>query len=74
MRGINGVSVAVFIRPSRNGSGIKVSLRSNGEADVSALAARHGGGGHRRAAGFDFTGAPEEILPVLTAEIKESLI
>ena len=74
LRGINGVSVAVFIRPSRNGSGIKVSLRSNGEADVSALAARHGGGGHRRAAGFDFTGAPEEILPVLTAEIEESLI
>lgn len=31
---------------------VKVSLRSQGEFDVSAIAVRYGGGGHRNAAGF----------------------
>lgn len=31
---------------------IKVSLRSEGAVDVAAIAARYGGGGHRKAAGF----------------------
>jgi len=31
---------------------ITVSLRSDGTVDVSKLAAKHGGGGHRRSAGF----------------------
>jgi oligoribonuclease NrnB/cAMP/cGMP phosphodiesterase (DHH superfamily) len=31
-----------------------VSLRSNGETDVSILAAKHGGGGHKASAGFTF--------------------
>lgn len=73
LRGINGVSAAVFLRPGRNGSGVKVSLRSNGEVNVSALAAQHGGGGHMRAAGFDFAGRPEEIMPALTAELEALL-
>ena len=34
------------------GSMAKVSLRSNGDYDVSAIAKRFGGGGHRNAAGF----------------------
>lgn len=35
-----------------NGKRIDVSLRSNGKVDVSKLAVRFGGGGHRAAAGF----------------------
>ena len=70
LRGINGVSVSAFLRPARDGSGTKVSLRSDGAADVSELAAQHGGGGHKRAAGFDFSGRPEEILPGLITEIE----
>ena len=31
---------------------VRVSLRSTGDFDVSAIAAAHGGGGHRNAAGF----------------------
>ena len=31
----------------------RVSLRSLGDVDVSAIAAGHGGGGHRFAAGFE---------------------
>jgi len=37
----------------RNGE-IKVSLRSDGSVDVSRLAKKHGGGGHKAAAGFSF--------------------
>ncbi len=33
---------------------IKVSLRSDGSVDVAEIAMRHGGGGHRAAAGFSF--------------------
>ncbi|MDP3636191.1 MAG: DHHA1 domain-containing protein, partial [Azonexus sp.] len=36
---------------------IKASLRSKGDFDVAAIAARYGGGGHRNAAGFRMTPA-----------------
>ncbi len=48
-RGISGVEVAVLFRP-RDG-GVRVSFRSSGDHDVSAVAARLGGGGHHNAAG-----------------------
>jgi oligoribonuclease NrnB/cAMP/cGMP phosphodiesterase (DHH superfamily) len=38
-----------------SGNRIGVSLRSNGEYDVSAIAKQFGGGGHRNAAGFSTT-------------------
>jgi phosphoesterase RecJ-like protein len=66
LRGIEGVELAVFARPHRSGRGLKISLRSNRECDVAVLAAKFGGGGHKRAAGFDFDGdftqAVEELL------------
>lgn len=49
--------------------GIRVSLRSVSEIDVSAVAARFGGGGHRYAAGF---AAPYPVTGVLEG-IKEAL-
>ena len=48
----------------RNGR-ICVSLRSNGKVDVSELAKRYGGGGHKAAAGFDVdakNGLPWKIV------------
>jgi phosphoesterase RecJ-like protein len=45
---------------------VKVSLRSRGGTDVGSLAAALGGGGHRLAAGFTYTGTAEQAL----AEIK----
>ncbi len=39
---------------SRKNGMITVSLRSNGSVDVSKIAARFGGGGHKAAAGFAF--------------------
>ena len=48
-RSIRGVEVAVQF--SERSGRIKVSFRSKGKVDVSALARRFGGGGHRNAAG-----------------------
>jgi phosphoesterase RecJ-like protein len=38
----------------------KVSLRSRGRVDVSAIAGRFGGGGHHNASGFTFEGSAEQ--------------
>ncbi|OGM98493.1 MAG: hypothetical protein A2915_00840 [Candidatus Yanofskybacteria bacterium RIFCSPLOWO2_01_FULL_41_34] len=39
--------------------GIEVSLRSDGSVDVSEIAKKFGGGGHKTAAGFKFGGKPD---------------
>jgi bifunctional oligoribonuclease and PAP phosphatase NrnA len=41
---------------------VRVSLRSLGEVDVSAIAASHGGGGHRFAAGFESSLDVDELV------------
>jgi phosphoesterase RecJ-like protein len=68
LRALAGVKVALLAR-ERVGEGrgtSKVSLRAtDGEIDVSEIARSHGGGGHRRAAGFT-TDAP---LAALVASI-----
>jgi len=51
-RGIKGVLVAAVIKQRAGDDGVfRVSLRSNIDFDVSAVAAKFGGGGHKRAAG-----------------------
>ncbi|MGW8265636.1 MAG: DHH family phosphoesterase, partial [Longimicrobiales bacterium] len=49
-REIKGVAVGILFRETARG-GTKVSLRSNGDVDVNAIARRFGGGGHAKAAG-----------------------
>lgn len=57
MRTIEGVEVAVFARPNRNGNGgIKISMRSAGDIDVAEFTHCLGGGGHKNAAGADYAG------------------
>lgn len=51
-RYIKGVEVGIFIKPA-NGM-YKVSLRSNGKVDVSEVASKFNGGGHKFAAGCKF--------------------
>jgi phosphoesterase RecJ-like protein len=64
---IEGVEVAAFLSEREPGD-LKASLRSH-EADVSEIAARFGGGGHRLAAGCNFKGTLAEaaaaLLPLL---------
>ena len=55
LRSIEGAKVAALVRDQagRGRAARKVSLRSSeGDVDVSAIARKHGGGGHKRAAGF----------------------
>jgi phosphoesterase RecJ-like protein len=59
-RSIVGVEVAVSFREEEGGF-FRVSFRSKGRVDVSAVAARFGGGGHRNAAGCTVPGTLEGV-------------
>jgi len=61
LRCIEGVDIAIYARELDNGT-YKVSMRSNGNVDVSNAAIRLGGGGHINAAGFSVS---EEIDNVI---------
>lgn len=61
LRQAREAEVSCVLKEAPDGS-IRVSLRSLGAIDVSAVAARHGGGGHRFAAGFT---VPEPIPAVV---------
>jgi phosphoesterase RecJ-like protein len=69
-RSIVGVEVAVSFR-EEEGSVFRVSFRSKGRVDVSAVAARFGGGGHRNAAGCtvpgNFADVKKRVLEALAA-------
>jgi bifunctional oligoribonuclease and PAP phosphatase NrnA len=76
LRTIDGAVVAVVVRdqPDSGRSARKVSMRStDGRVDVSAIARVHGGGGHRRAAGFGTDLPYEQVVDFLTWEIETQL-
>jgi len=50
-RSVRGVEVAFSIKQPEQKNFFRVSMRSSGELDVSAVCARFGGGGHKRASG-----------------------
>lgn len=59
-RSIVGVEVAVSLR-EEEGDDFRVSFRSKGRVDVSAVAGRFGGGGHRNAAGCTILGTLADV-------------
>jgi phosphoesterase RecJ-like protein len=76
LRSIEGAKVAAMIRDlgDRGRAARKVSLRSSGgDVDVSAIARRHGGGGHKRAAGFSTDLGLEELIEFLCEEVRGQL-
>ncbi len=76
LRSVEGSKVAALIRDQgdRGRAARKVSLRSSGgEIDVSAVARRHGGGGHKRAAGFSTDLELEELVSFLCGEVTAQL-
>jgi phosphoesterase RecJ-like protein len=76
VRALEGTEVAAMIRDKTDGGPLarKVSLRSaTGRVDVSAIAQQHGGGGHRRAAGFSTDLSYDELLHVLCTEVRAQL-
>jgi bifunctional oligoribonuclease and PAP phosphatase NrnA len=71
LRAVEGAEIAALIRepPSGNGPSRRVSLRTTEEAvDVSAIARKSGGGGHRQAAGFPSEGTVDEITDFIRRE------
>jgi phosphoesterase RecJ-like protein len=71
LRAVEGAEMAVLIRepPSKGGHERKASLRSSAdELDVSAIARKAGGGGHRQAAGFSSTLSVDELTVFLRRE------
>ena len=53
--------VTCVMKQQRDGA-FKVSLRSRGGSDVAAIAQRHGGGGHRLAAGYTAPGGLQDAV------------
>jgi phosphoesterase RecJ-like protein len=71
LRAVEGADMAVLIRePPRDGGPTRrVSLRASvDELDVSAIARKSGGGGHRQAAGFSSEATIEEITEFVRRE------
>jgi phosphoesterase RecJ-like protein len=73
LRAVEGAEMAALIRepPRREGPPRRVSLRaSNDELDVSAIARKSNGGGHRQAAGFSSDASVEEITEFIHREFR----
>ena len=71
LRAVEGADMAALIRepPRREGPARRVSLRaSTDEVDVSAIARKSAGGGHRQAAGFSSDASIEEITDFIHRE------
>lgn len=76
LRSVEGGKIAALIRDQgdRGRAARKVSLRSSGgELDVSAIARKRGGGGHKRAAGFSTDLEFDELVSFLCDEVTAQL-
>ena len=72
LRYTRGVEVAIFLY-ELEAHRYKVSLRSNGDTDVSKIAGIFGGGGHVKAAGCEMTGNFYDVVNNLTLHIEAML-
>ncbi len=70
---INGVKVMLFFRESRDNM-VRVCMRSQDEKlDVNLIARHFGGGGHAKAAGFNFPGSLLQAEKKVLEWVKQSL-
>src|SRR5579859_49729 len=75
LRSVDGAEMAATIRepPEPPDAARRISLRaSSDEIDVSAIARRRGGGGHRQAAGFSSPESIEEIVAFIRSAFAAS--
>ena len=70
LRAIRGVEVALLLRQREEG-GVKISIRSRGALDVSAVAMALGGGGHHNAAGAIVDGDLDQVRGKVQAMLLE---
>ncbi len=76
LRSIEGTKVAAVVRDlgERGRAARKVSLRSSeGDVDVSEIARKNGGGGHKRAAGFSTDLELDDLVAFLCDEVVSQL-
>jgi bifunctional oligoribonuclease and PAP phosphatase NrnA len=66
------IQAVLFFKLGADGD-IHVSMRSKYDVDVRAIAARHGGGGHKNAAGFKLRGPVEAIRDGVIGEVGEAI-
>lgn len=64
---VNGVICSIFITELAKGE-YNVSLRSLGDIDVSKIARKINGGGHKNASGATFVGQQKQLLKILLHE------
>jgi phosphoesterase RecJ-like protein len=73
-RAVDGVEVACsFSEPAGGGVAWHVSFRSRGKVDVSDIASKFGGGGHRNAAGCSIDGDAQHVRALIAREVAEAL-
>jgi phosphoesterase RecJ-like protein len=71
LRTARGPDVAVVLKQQRDGR-FKVSMRSRGAHDLSAVAAAFGGGGHRLAAGYTSEHGPQGTIDELVTALSHA--
>jgi bifunctional oligoribonuclease and PAP phosphatase NrnA len=72
VRSIESIDVAILFRETKEGD-TKISFRSNGAADVNAIARQFGGGGHVRAAGALVSGPLSVVVPPVLDAVRTAL-
>lgn len=72
LQGVRDCAGVVFFRQEGENT-VSLGLRSNHGLDMGTLARRYGGGGHEKAASFQFSGKTEEIREILIRELEELL-
>ncbi len=73
LRTAREADAAALIKQQRDGR-FKVSVRSRGAHDLSAVAAAFGGGGHRLAAGYTSEDGPAETIANLRAALRAQAV
>jgi len=66
------IQAVIFFKLGADGD-IHVSMRSKYDVDVRTIAARHGGGGHKNAAGFKLRGPIEAVRDGVIAEARDAI-
>jgi phosphoesterase RecJ-like protein len=66
------IRAVVFFKVGADGD-IHISMRSKYDVDIRTVAARHGGGGHKNAAGFKVRGALNAVRDGILQEVTEAI-
>lgn len=72
IRDIEGVMVSCVLKEI-SFKNTKVSLRSKGQIDVSAISVRYNGGGHERAAGFNLESDINESKKIIVEQLRKQM-